>query len=59
MAQILAENSYERKMERMAGWVRTAVALAGGVAITFAALIIMDELGTSPVQLWEYIQNHL
>jgi len=59
MAQILAENSYERKMERMAGWVRTVAALAGGVAITFAGLIIMDELGTTPVQLWEYIQDRL
>ena len=59
MAQILAENSYERKMERMAGWVRTTVALIGGVAGTFALLIILDELGTSPLQLWEYLKGRL
>ena len=57
MAQILAENSYERKMERMAGGVRTAVALALGIGGTFATLIILDELGTSPIALWEYLKG--
>jgi len=57
MAQILAENSYERKMERMAGWVRTVVALAIGIGGTFAILIILDELGSSPIILWEYMKN--
>ena len=57
MAQILAENSYERKMERMAGWGRTAVALALGIGGTFATLIILDELGTSPIALWEYLKG--
>tara|TARA_R110002096_G_scaffold73787_4_gene174930 strand:- start:4891 stop:5112 length:222 start_codon:yes stop_codon:yes gene_type:complete len=57
MAQILAENSYERKMERMAGWVRTSVALLGGIVGTFAVLILMDELGTSPLQAWEYLKG--
>ena len=32
MSQILAENAYERKMERVAGWVRTVIALFGGIA---------------------------
>tara|TARA_B100001175_G_scaffold90732_1_gene76518 strand:+ start:12499 stop:12720 length:222 start_codon:yes stop_codon:yes gene_type:complete len=59
MAQILAENSYERKMERMAGWVRTFVALAIGIGGTFAILIILDELGTSPVGLWEYLKDQI
>ena len=54
MAQILAENSYERKM---AGWVRTSVALLGGIVGTFAVLILMDELGTSPLQAWEYLKG--
>ena len=59
MAQILAENSYERKMERMAGLVRTFVALAIGIGGTFAILIILDELGTSPVGLWEYLKGQI
>ncbi len=59
MAQILAENSYERKMERMAGWVRTVVALAIGIGGTFAVLIILDELDTSPLGLWEHLKDRL
>ncbi len=59
MAQMLAENSYERKMERIAGWVRTTVALIVGVAGTFALLIILDELGTSPIGVWEYLKDHV
>jgi hypothetical protein len=59
MAQILAENSYERKMERMAGWVRTVAALAIGIGGTFASLILLDELGTSPIGLWEYLKGRV
>lgn len=59
MAQILAENSYERKMERVAGWVRTAAALIVGIGGTFAILIILDQLGTSPVGLWDYLKARL
>jgi len=59
MAQMLAENSYERKMERIAGWVRTAIALIVGISGTFAILIILDELGTSPIALWEYLKDQV
>jgi len=31
MSQILAENAYERRMERLAGWVRTGVDNEQGV----------------------------
>ena len=57
MSQILAENAYERKMERAAGWVRTIVALVGGVALTFAILIGLDVLGLTPTALWEKIKS--
>jgi len=59
MAQMLAENSYERKMERIAGWVRTVIALTVGIAGTFTALIILDELGTTPIALWEYLKDQV
>ena len=59
MAQMLAENSYERKMERIAGWVRTVIALTVGIAATFTALIILDELGTTPIALWEYLKDQV
>ena len=57
MSMILAENSYERKMERMAGWVRTLLALIGGVALTFAILFGLDMLGHTPSDVWNYLTN--
>ena len=57
MSQILAENAYERRMERLAGWVRTAVALVGGILLTFL-LFLLDNIGdVSPTQVWEFISN--
>ncbi len=58
MSQILAENAYERRMERLAGWVRTVVALFGGVALTFLTLFLLDNIGNvSPTEVWEWITN--
>ena len=57
MSMILAENSYERKMERMAGWVRTVVALVGGVALTFGILFGLDMLGYTPQDVWNWIPS--
>ncbi len=57
MSQILAENAYERKMERVAGWVRTFVALVGGIGLTFAILIGLDTLGLTPTDVWEKIRG--
>jgi len=56
MSQILAENAYERRMERLAGWVRTLVAVVGGIALTFLTLFLLDNLGDiSPVEVWEWL----
>ena len=58
MSQILAENAYERRMERLAGWVRTVVALIGGVALTFLTLFLLDNIGNvSTTEVWEWITN--
>ena len=56
MAQLLAENSYERKMERVAGWIRTFAALLVGVSIAFAFLVFA-EVGQemSPTEVWEWL----
>ena len=56
MSQILAENAYERKMERVAGWVRTVVALVGGIALTFAILFGLETLDISPSDLWTWLR---
>lgn len=57
MSQILAENAYERKMERVSGWVRTILALVGGITLTFAILIGLDTLGLTPTDVWEKIKG--
>jgi hypothetical protein len=57
MSQILAENAYERKMERVAGWVRTFVALIGGIALTFVALIGLEMLGITPSDVWDLVKG--
>jgi hypothetical protein len=57
MSQILAENAYERKMERVAGWVRTFVALIGGIALTFGILIGLEMLGITPSDVWSWIKG--
>ena len=56
MSQILAENAYERKMERLAGWVRTVIALVGGIALTFTVLFMLDNIGeVSPTEVWDWL----
>lgn len=57
MSQILAENAYERKMERVAGWVRTVVALIGGIALTFGILFGLEMLDISPSDVWTWIRG--
>ena len=58
MSQILAENAYERKMERLSGWVRTVIALVGGIALTFTVLFMLDTIGeVSPEEVWDWLVN--
>ena len=58
MSQILAENAYERRMERLAGWVRTVIALLGGIALTFLALFLLDNIGNiGPTDVWEWFTD--
>ena len=57
MSQILAENAYERKMERVAGWVRTFVALIGGIALTFGILVGLEMLGVTPSDVWSWFKG--
>jgi hypothetical protein len=60
MSQILAENSYERKLERIAGWVRTFVALFLGISITFLTLFLLEEIGNfTPSDIWDWINANV
>tara|TARA_R110000787_G_scaffold37741_4_gene95677 strand:+ start:8348 stop:8572 length:225 start_codon:yes stop_codon:yes gene_type:complete len=57
MSQILAENAYERKMERVAGWVRTFVATLAGIALTFSVLVGLQMLDITPMDIWAWIRR--
>lgn len=58
MSQILAENSYERKLERIAGWVRTIFALFLGISLTFLTLFLLEEIGDfTPSDIWDWINT--
>lgn len=60
MSQILAENSYERKLERIAGWVRTFIALFLGISITFLTLFLLEEIGNfTPSDIWDWINANV
>jgi hypothetical protein len=56
MAQLLAENSYERKMERVAGWIRTFAALLVGVSIAFGVLVFAEvSTNMNPTDVWSWL----
>lgn len=57
MSQILAENAYERKMERLAGWVRTVLALIGGIALTFGGFLGLEMLGLNPSDVLDWMKG--
>jgi hypothetical protein len=58
MSAILAENAYDRRMERAAWSVKTALAFLGGMALTFFILLGMDTwLSINPTSVWEWIRG--
>jgi hypothetical protein len=57
MSQILAENAYERRMERMAGWVRTWFAALLGICLTFVSMTGLDAIGVSPSDVWDFFSG--
>ena len=59
MSQVLAENAYERKMERVAGWVRTFVALFLGIIFTFGIFVGLDFFGITPTEIWDWLMSHV
>ena len=59
MSQVLAENAYERKMERVAGWVRTFFALFLGIFFTFGIFVGLDFFGITPTEIWDWLMSHV
>ena len=58
MSMILAENAYERKLERATNQIKIVLALVGGITITFFIFVGLDIwLDISPEAVWSWIRG--
>ncbi len=58
MANILAENAYDRRMERAAWTVKSILAFVFGIGITFFVLLGLDIwLEINPTSVWNWIRG--
>jgi len=58
MSAILAENAYDRRMERAAWTVKSILAFIGGIALTFFVLLGLDIwLEINPTSVWNWIRG--
>ena len=58
MSQILAENAYERKLERATNQLKVLFAFIGGITTTFFIFLGMDIwLDISPEAVWIWFRG--
>jgi len=58
MANILAENAYDRKMERATWTIKTILAFVGGLSASFFLLLAFDIwLDVNPTVVWDWIRG--
>ena len=58
MANILAENAYDRKMERATWTIKTILAFVGGLSASFFLLLALDIwFEINPTGVWEWIRG--
>lgn len=58
MSQVLAENAYERRLERVTWAIRAVLAGVGGVCLTFVVMVALDAFfGITPTTVWDWIFN--
>lgn len=58
MSSILAENAYDRRMERAAWSVKVVLAFVVGVGLTFFIQLGLDVwLDVSPTSIWAWIRG--
>ena len=58
MSMILAENAYERRLERATNNIKLILTLFISVSITFLAMVALDIwAGTSPEAAWNWIRG--
>jgi len=55
MANILAENAYERRLERVTWTVKAVLAFVLGNCLTFLAMVALDAFfSVTPTTVWEW-----
>jgi hypothetical protein len=55
MANILAENAYERRLERVTWTVKAVLAFVLGNCLTFLVMVGLDAfLNVTPTTVWEW-----
>ena len=58
MSMILAENAYERRLERATYQLKTILAFTGGIVLTFLILVGMDIwMDINPEAAWNWIRG--
>lgn len=56
MANILAENAYERRLERMTWTVKAVLAFVVGNCLTFLVMVGLDAfLSVTPTTVWDWM----
>jgi hypothetical protein len=58
MSAILAENAYDRRMERAAWSLKVVLAFVGGVSLSFFIQLGLDLwLDISPTSIWTWLRG--
>lgn len=58
MANILAENAYERRLERMTYTIKTVLAFLVGFSLSFLIMVGLDTFASiTPTSVWDWMMG--
>jgi len=58
MANILAENAYDRKLERATNTIKTILGFIIGIGLTFTVLVLLDVFAdVRPDTVWDWMRG--
>jgi len=58
MANILAENAYDRKLERATNTIKTILSFIIGIFLTFTVLVLLDTYANiNPQTVWAWLRG--
>jgi len=58
MANILAENAYDRKLERATWTLKAILSFVTGVILTFSILLVLDQFADiNPESVWNWLRG--